>query len=256
GPNSFSQLYWPQYYSHVCGMHNGLDHIVPVGTPLVALADGIIVGTQANWPFLGNLQDASIILWFYLPDSVRDANGKRMLSNVLAAYGHLSNNSIVHRHQEVKAGDVIGLSGYPVGEPNNAHLHLELHLLSGDNALPHPSSRRLLTDFQRPQPYSNQTPFNPLLFFSERLLKYHVHLGSKIGFGSGPTYPSAEKVTSLGLSWPPLDFFTIANFQYGAPVIWTIKNTPWPNGIYDLQTLNQRVKSNYTAFQPYPADFV
>ena len=50
------------------------------------------------------------------------------------------------------AGQVIGVSGNPVNEPNNAHLHLEVHLLSGDPSLPKASTRRLLADFKRAQP--------------------------------------------------------------------------------------------------------
>ncbi len=255
GPNSFAAKNWQSYYSHVCGMHNGLDHIVPVGTPLVALADGIIEGTQTNWPFMGNPAEKCLILWCYLPDSIRDAQGRRMLSNLLIAYAHMSDNTQVQRHQEVKAGQQIGLSGYPIGEPNNAHLHLEAHLLSGDPALPKPSTRKLLADYKHVQPFDNHTPFNPLLFFSEKLVKYHLHLGKTIGFSGGPTYPSPATISGMGLNWPPLDFFTLAQFQYGATPIWSVPNTPWPAGIYDLPTLNQRIK-NYTQFDPYPADFI
>jgi len=253
GPNTFSSLYWSQYYKNVCGMHNGLDHIIPVGTPLVALSDGIIVGTQSQWPFMGNPQELCTILWCYLPDSIRDSQGRRMLSNVLVAYAHMSNNTTVQRHQQVKAGQVIGLSGHPVGEPNNAHLHLEIHLLSGDTSLG--AGRKLLSDYKGPQPFDNHTPFNPMLFFSEKLVKYHLNQGKVIGFGSDPTYPSPAKVSSLGLNWPALDFFTIAQFKYGSTPIWSVKSTPWPAGIYDLPTLIQRIGS-YAAFNPYPADFL
>lgn len=254
GPNSFAFANWHAYYSNVCGMHNGLDHIVPSGTPLLALADGVIVGTQDDWRFLGNANDKSIILWPFLPDSVRDSQGKRMLSNVLVAYGHLADNTVVRRHDVVKAGQVIGKSGRPFGETGNDHLHLEIHLLSGDNHLPRNSSRKLLLDYKNPQQFSNQCPYNPLLFFSERLVRYHLHQGKKIGYGGGSTYPTPSML-GADYAWPPLDFFTIGQFQYGNPPIWTIKVTPWPPGLFDLPTLISRVL-NYVPFTPYPADFL
>jgi murein DD-endopeptidase MepM/ murein hydrolase activator NlpD len=255
GPNSFSVANWQAYYRNVCGMHNGLDHIIPRGTPLVAVSDGVIVGTQTSWPFMGNPNDKDIILWCFLPEQYKDSQGRRMLSNVLVAYAHLSNNTVVKRHQVVKAGDVIGISGNPAGESGNDHLHLEVHLLTGDNALPKTGTRKLLSDYKRPQPFDNRTPFNPLLFFSERLVKYHLHQGKKMGFGSGPTYPDNARLAKLGLKWPALDFFTLGCFQYGTAPIWTFNTTPWPNGIYDLDTLTKRL-ANYTEFVPYPADFI
>ena len=178
-----------------------------------------------------------------------------MLSNVLVAYAHMSNNGIVKRHDIVKAGQVIGISGEPAGETGNAHLHMELHLLSGDPNLPHPSTRRLCPDFKRDQPFDNHTPFNPLLFFSERLVKYHLHQGKKIGFNGGPTYPSDDRLAKLNLHWPTLDFFTLASFQYGTTPIWNCASTPWPSGIYDLPTQITRI-ANFTAFAPYPVDFL
>ena len=260
GPNSFSFLNWSQWYTHVDGMHNGLDLIIPTGTPLLAVSDGVIVGTEVNWPFLGS-SDPCIILWCYLPPSVVDAQGNRMLSNLLVAYGHLSDNSIVKRHAVVNAGDVIGKSGFPGGQPNNAHLHLETHILSGDNNLPNKIGRRLLSDYTQPQPFDNRTPFNPLLFFSERLARYYMHQGRVIGFNGGPTYPSADKLTQNGLgAWVTNgflpDFFSLGYYQYDPTlIIWNQKSLPFPNGLYDLTTTNKRV-ANFTPFEPYPANFL
>ncbi len=178
-----------------------------------------------------------------------------MLSNVLVAYGHLSDNARVKRHDVVKAGQVIGLSGRPAGSADNDHLHLEVHLLSGDSHLPRQATRRLLSDLKRPQPFDNNTPFNPLLFFSERLVKYHLYQGQQIGFGSSPTYPAPATLTQRGIQWPALDFFTIASYQYGTSPIWNFKTLPWPDGIYDLPTQLQRI-ADFTAFEPYPVDFL
>jgi murein DD-endopeptidase MepM/ murein hydrolase activator NlpD len=255
GPNSFALKNWQAFYSNVCGMHNGLDHIVQTGTPLVAVSDGIIVGDQTVWPFMGNRNDKDIILWCFLPEKYKDAQGRRMLSNVMVAYAHTSNNAVVKRRQVVKAGEVIAISGNPAGSVGNDHLHLEVHLLSGDNHLPRPGSRKLNPDYKLAQPFDNRTPFNPMLFFSERLVKYHLHQGKKIGFGSGPTYPAPATLSGSGLNWPVLDFFTLGSFQYGSASIWTVRSLPWPAGIYDMPTLLTRI-NNYTAFQPYPCDFI
>ncbi len=257
GPNTFSLHNWTQYYSHVDGMHNGLDHIVKFGTPLLAVADGVIIGTQAQWQFLGNANDKSIILWCFMPTSANDAQGRRTMSNVLVAYGHLSDNTRVKRHDVVKAGDVIGISGRPYGETGNDHLHMEVHLLSGDSKIYRPSGRQLLTDYRHAQPFDNSAPFNPMLFFSERLVRYQTYLGERVGFGgSEPTYPNAQLLAANGLSaWSALDFFTLANFRYGAAPIWTVKTLPWPAGIYDLPTEITRI-NDFTPFVPYPIDFL
>ncbi len=267
GPNSFAFRNWPNFYRNVDGMHNGFDHIVPTGTPLLAVADGVIVGTEHDWPFLGN-SDKCIILWPFLPAAVTNpVDGRRMMSNVLVAYAHLSDNSIVKRHDIVHAGDVIGKSGFPGGQPGNPHLHFEVHLLSGDQNLPRKVTRRLLGDYHNAQPFENSAPFNPLLFFSERLARYQMYQGRKIGFNGGSAYPIAQELNNANPSlsaWTQasltLDFFTVANYQYQySPqlVIWQQTTLPWPNGIFDLPTLIQRIDTySPTPFIPYPADFL
>lgn len=260
GPNQFSFHNWPQWYTHVDGMHNGLDLIIPTDTPLLAVADGVIVGTEQDWPFLGS-SDKCIILWCYLPPSVVDSQGNRMLSNLLVAYAHLSDNGIVKRQAVVRAGDVIGMSGFPGNQPDNAHLHLETHLLSGDNNLPVRSGRRLLADYANAQPFDNRTPFNPLLFFSERLVRYYMHQGRVLGYDGGTTYPTSVQLAQNGLAgWAAAgfvpDFFSLGYYQYDDTlIIWNQKALPFPNGLYDLPTTNRRITS-FTPFKPYPADFL
>jgi murein DD-endopeptidase MepM/ murein hydrolase activator NlpD len=255
GPNSFAFTHWQQFYRNVTGMHNGLDHIVPLGTPLLAVADGVIVGTQQQWPFLGNAQDKCLILWPFLPPRFRDANGRRMLSNVLVAYAHMHDNTVVQRNTVVSAGQVIGIGGRPFGASDNDHLHLEVHLLSGDDRLPRIGQRRLLTNFKRPQPFDNSTPFNPILFFSKRLVRYHLFLGQTVGVNGTTAYPSAAKLSQLNLDWGQLDYFSIASYQYRLAPIWTMRSRPFAAGIFDLATQIQRFR-NYAPFVPYPADFL
>jgi hypothetical protein len=198
----------------------------------------------------------TLTLWCLLPESVTGPN--RMLSNVLIAYGHMSNNKVVKKHEIVKAGQIIGYSGFPrfsdgSTDPKNAHLHMEIHLLSGDNNTPRPRKRQkpLLEAYNRRQPFDNNTPFNPILFFSERLVKYHLHQSEV----RGRKYPDMATLSAQRLSWPPLDFFSMGYYQYsktkGANIIWNSRTLPWPDGVYDINTMNQRI-ANFEPFVPYP----
>ena len=113
GPNNFAFHNWALYYDTTRGMHNGVDYIVPEGSPLVAVADGVIV----SFDFLDDPNERSLALRPYLPDTIRKADGSRVLSNVIVAYGHLTGDptsEIVHVGDEVKAGQMIGTSGWPL----------------------------------------------------------------------------------------------------------------------------------------------
>jgi hypothetical protein len=237
-------------------MHNGFDYNIATGTPLVALSDALVVGNKNSWQFMPSPYEMTLVLWCLLPESVTGPN--RMLSNVLIAYGHMSNNKVVKKNEIVKAGQVIGYSGFPrfsdgSTQPDNPHLHMEIHLLSGDNQTPFPRKRQkgLLRAYDRDQPLDNNTPFNPILFFSERLVKYHLNQSEV----RGRKYPDMTALNAQRLSWPGLDFFTMGYYQYpgreNANVIWNSKTLPWPNGIYNMATMNQRI-ANFVPFVPYP----
>lgn len=263
GPNTFAFKNWQSFYRNVNGMHNGLDHIVPAGTPLLALGDGIVVGTGKHWQFMGSRFENTLTIWCFLPDHIRDSQGRRMLSNVLVAYGHMADNTMVQRHEIVQAGQVIGTSGYPINvgqggvpapQPNNAHLHYEVHLLSGDPSYP---SRKLLSTYNRPQPFSNIMPLNPMLLFSKRLVKFHLHQGRVIGFGGAPSYPTKLSLARVGLeNWQDLNFFSVAQYRYSRAVIWGMSKLPWSNDIFDMRQFLDRVQTIYEPFEPYPMDFV
>lgn len=265
GPNTFALNNWSNWYTRVCGMHNGFDYNVATGTPLLALSDAVVVGDRQAWPFMASRYEKTLVIWCLLPESIKDSNGNRMLSNVIIAYGHMSDNSTVKKGQMVKAGQIIGYSGYPrnedgdsgklIEQPGNAHLHMEVHMLAGDNHLPFSRKRNpgLLRAYKKPQPFDNNTPFNPLLFFSERLVKYHVFQSTV----KGRKYPDAGALGKFSITnWPSLDWFTVAYFQYPgqryANIIWKAKNPPpWPDGVYDVPAALQRIQ-NYTPFEPYP----
>jgi murein DD-endopeptidase MepM/ murein hydrolase activator NlpD len=247
GPNSFALQNWTRYYSNTAGMHNGYDYIVETGTPLRAVADGVIV---RNWPFLNNPADKTVMLWCYLPAQFKDTSGNRQMSNVLVAYAHLSNNDLKKEGDIVKAGDVIGISGTPAGESDNDHLHIEVHLLAGDTPL-RKSTRRLLALYQGDQPNDSFTPFNPLLFFSKRLIKYHLQQGFSRGYAGLPAYPTAETLGQQGAAHLGLlDQFTLAYYQYGSSVVWKNAGKPWPTGVITLRMLPDRLPSfpTWTAY--------
>ncbi len=86
GPNTFAFENWPVYYEKTRGLHNGVDFVVPEGSPLIAVADGVIV----DFEFLGDAAERSLALRPYLPEQYRQPDGSRVLSNVIVAYGHLT----------------------------------------------------------------------------------------------------------------------------------------------------------------------
>lgn len=256
GPNTFAAINWRNWYSRIGGMHNGSDFIVETGTPLLAVTDGVII---TKWPFMGNTAEKTVMLWPFLPERFRDAQGRRMLSNILVAHGHMKDNTIRKEFDVVKAGDLIGISGTPAGSNTNDHLHLEVHFLSGDPNFLNVrklGARRLLGRFNRPQPFSNQYPWNPLLFYSRRLIKYQLHQSKTVGYRGRTSYPTPELLKSLKADHlPALDDFSVAAFEYGIPVIWEKRKPAWPKGVVTLEMLPERAAA-FAPFQPYPADFL
>jgi murein DD-endopeptidase MepM/ murein hydrolase activator NlpD len=269
GPNTFSSINWRNYYNGTCGMHNGFDFNVKTGTPLLAVSDGVIF-KGADWIFMGSPFEKTVVLWPFLPKHMQPNPDKpTLMSNVLVAYAHTSDNSLKNKFDVVKVGEQIAISGFPIGinketrkaapEPGNAHLHMEVHLLSGFDSLLNPKrlgARKLLRDFDRPQPASNQVPWNPTLFFSKRLNKYMLHQSKTVGFYGRPSYPTPQTLQNLGASHlPPLDFFTLGYYEYGGGVVWVNSGKPWPAGVITADILSSRLQA-FTPFEPYPATFL
>lgn len=85
--------------------HTGIDYSCPVGTPILASADGIVM--KADWDVNGYGRCVIIL---------HDATHATL-------YAHLSEIK-VYVNQKVKQGDVIGLSGSS-GNSTGPHLHFE-----------------------------------------------------------------------------------------------------------------------------------
>ena len=91
--------------------HNGVDIVVPVGTPVTAARDGKVIISKVN---KGGLQSG---YGNYVV--IEHDDGSTTL------YAHLSERTVKF-DQEVKAGDPIGLSGN-TGESTGPHLHFEVN---------------------------------------------------------------------------------------------------------------------------------
>jgi murein DD-endopeptidase MepM/ murein hydrolase activator NlpD len=97
----------PDPFTGQLTFHAGLDFAAPIGTPVVATADGSVAVAGFETGF-GNI--------------VSLRHGERIVTR----YAHLS-RSLVQRGERVKRGQVIGYSG-KTGRATAPHLHYEVHL--------------------------------------------------------------------------------------------------------------------------------
>lgn len=234
GPTAYALDNWMIEYEQSRGLHPGVDYLVPEGTPLIAVADGVIV----EFAFLSDPADRALALRPFLPDRYQRADGSRVLSNIIIGYGHVSAGApIVRTGQEVRAGEIIGSSGWPVftteegaviAQRNNAHLHLEAHFVTDGTAA-----------------LDAHAPLNPLLLFTPRLVAWQARLATQ---RNGPAYPSE------GQPFGRLGFFSVGAFDTGPEsVVWdhrVTRSEPWPEGVYPLDRMIDWARS----FEPYPLD--
>jgi murein DD-endopeptidase MepM/ murein hydrolase activator NlpD len=110
GGASYSDTYGAGRNDIYDGWHHGDDLFAPLGTPLVAVADGTL--TLVGWNQLGGWR-----VW------LTDAKGNSFYYAHMAGYS----NWIIHHHH-VKAGQVLGFLGR-TGDafPTPPHLHFEIH---------------------------------------------------------------------------------------------------------------------------------
>jgi len=92
--------------------HNGVDFTPGSGTPIYAIADGVVTAAEFSGSFGQHVYMDHVI------------NGQKVES----IYGHMiAGSSPLVVGQTVKVGDLVGLVG-STGASTGAHLHLEVHL--------------------------------------------------------------------------------------------------------------------------------
>lgn len=113
GPVSFGDTFGAPRTDVHGGWHHGEDIFAPLGTPLLAVADGTIF--SVGWNDIGGWR-----IW------LRDGDGNEFYYAHLSAYSPLAVNGL-----RVKAGDVLGFMG-KTGDARASvvHLHFEIHPVS------------------------------------------------------------------------------------------------------------------------------
>ncbi len=101
---------------YVSGSHNGIDFRAPVGTKIINVLDGTVVGSGNTDLYPGCYSFGKWVM-------VRHDNG---LSTI---YAHLSSIS-VSNGQRLKTGDTIGFSGN-TGYSTGPHLHISVYATQG-----------------------------------------------------------------------------------------------------------------------------
>jgi murein DD-endopeptidase MepM/ murein hydrolase activator NlpD len=151
-PSGFRGNFGQQRKTHV---HNGIDISASVGTPIKAIADGVVVMSDPNY---NNTCGAGI--------SIKHAD------DFQSGYCHLSKNS-VNVGDSVKQGDVIGLTGGAVGAAgagNSQGPHLHFTLKKGG------------------------TPVNPMSYFGDSIGAFSAPTDSFLAGGSVITVEMVDKL--------------------------------------------------------------
>jgi murein DD-endopeptidase MepM/ murein hydrolase activator NlpD len=113
GPTSFGDTFGAPRADVEGGWHHGEDIVAPLGTPLLAVADGTVF--SVGWTDVGGWR-----LW------LRDDAGNEFYYAHLSAYSPLAVDGT-----RVKAGDVLGFMGRTGdAEGGPYHLHFEIHPVS------------------------------------------------------------------------------------------------------------------------------
>ena len=113
GPASYGDTFGAPRADVTGGWHHGEDIFAPLGTPLLAVANGTVF--SVGWNDIGGWR-----LW------LRDQAGNEFYYAHLSAYSPLAVNG-----RQVKAGDVLGFMGKTGdAEFSPVHLHFEIHPVS------------------------------------------------------------------------------------------------------------------------------
>jgi len=113
GPASFGDTFGAPRADVSGGWHHGEDIFAPLGTPLLAVADGTVF--SVGWNDIGGWR-----VW------LRDRVGNEFYYAHLSAYSPLAVNG-----RQVRAGDVLGFMGNTGDAVHSVvHLHFEIHPVS------------------------------------------------------------------------------------------------------------------------------
>jgi murein DD-endopeptidase MepM/ murein hydrolase activator NlpD len=153
-PSGYRGNFGVQRKTHV---HNGIDISASVGTPIKAIADGVVVMSDPNY---NDSCGAGI--------SIKHADGFQ------SGYCHLSKNS-VNVGDSVKQGDIIGLTGGAAGargagNSDGPHLHFTLK--------------------------KGGTPVNPMSYFGDSIGTFSAPTDSFLTGGSVITVEMVDKLIS------------------------------------------------------------
>jgi murein DD-endopeptidase MepM/ murein hydrolase activator NlpD len=102
-----------QFGDRVGGFHKGTDFAAAAGTPIYAIADGVVTFVQSDYSGYG-----------YHVEISHEINGEQ----IETLYAHMtSDSSPLVVGDKISVGDFVGLVG-DTGRSYGAHLHLEIHL--------------------------------------------------------------------------------------------------------------------------------
>lgn len=110
---------------YASGTHNGVDFGAPIGTPVKAMADGVVFGS-------GNTDETCVGTSFGKWVFIKYNNG------LASTYGHLSLIKTLEG-QRVRKGDIVGYSGN-TGHTTGPHLHVSIYVSSAVNVQKRPST--------------------------------------------------------------------------------------------------------------------
>ena len=118
--------------------HHGVEFVYPVGTPVLAVADAVVVVAGSdNYTLVGpHLDYYGTLVILRLQPAIDQSQP------IYVLYGHLS-QVLVHVGQQVRRGEIVGLIG-STGIAIGPHLHLEIRV--GENALSHTRNPELWLD--------------------------------------------------------------------------------------------------------------
>ncbi|URQ05047.1 endolysin [Arthrobacter phage Iter] len=116
-----------QYGNYQPYGHAGEDIACPVGTPVYAMADGVVVWADWGTNLPGDESNAGYRQrWYFykrFPGILTLIHHPQLGPNVYSAYAHLSDNDMAPKGTRVKAGQLVALSGNTGGVA--PHLHVE-----------------------------------------------------------------------------------------------------------------------------------